>query len=1563
MTDEFGRVLAEPVNLSFFTDHRRPDFHIGYDTAVLEKQLDTDVPLFVTNLDEIGLDFSGITTQGRTPGQNASITLPFAEDTSFAVPIGVRDMLKGESGAVYGRVSSSPGVSKSDFERNFFAQVTPYQVFVKAGHYNTLVWVTDLQSGLPVDRARVSIYRDSVSSLADNKKTLSEAVTDNNGKAVISGIAELDPDLKAFQWGQDRDRVIRLFVLVSKGGDMALLPLDYRFMVDTWAPSSYTVYSSMKAAHGHIHAWGATAQGVYRAGDTVQYKFYVRNQDNETFVNAPRKGYALRIIDPAGRAVHEIKGLTLSEFGAYDGEFTVSKNGTVGWYSFQLSADFTKETWQPIRVLVSDFTPAPFRVLTELEGDLFKPGDRVDVSTAAALHSGGPYSHASARITASLKKGFFSPGHPVLKGFQFDTDQYDTRSPLTLFQKTGHLSDQGELASSFILPDRDIIYGRITVESAVQDDRGKYVAASASADYIGRDRFVGLRSTEWIYYEDKPARVEFAVVDEHGNIAADTDVTVNLERLETKAARVKGAGNAYLAEYIDEWVQVSSQEFKSANEPGAFEFVPDEPGSYRVSAEIADTGGRRQGSRVDLWVAGKGHVVWHEPDDFSLKLVPEKENYKVGEMARCMIKNPLPDSKALITVERYGVLKSWVQTFTDSTPVIEFPIEPEYLPGFYLSVVVMSPRVDKPLGDGQVDLGKPAFRIGYARVRVKDRFKEIDVRVNPEKDTFRPGEKVRVSLNAKACEAIEDEAIELAVAVLDEAVFDLLFQGNDLFDPYKGFYHLDELDVSNYSLLTRLVGRQKFEKKGASAGGDGGADLSLRSEFKFVSYWNPSLEADAKGNAVIEFECPDNLTSWRIFVMAVTPSDRMGLGYSSFKVNRPTEVMPVMPNQVTEGDSFSAGFSVMNRTENNRELTVTVNLSGSIDDTTTPVSRSDKIILPPYERKTVYMPVQTKGSGKIEFRVTAGDSSDRDGLYHHIPVRRLQSLETSMNYGTLLDQDIEEEIMFPENIHGDMGKVSVSAAPTVIGKVDGAFRYMRDYPYGCWEQKLSRGVMASHYANMRRYLPEDCSWDGAELLPENVLSEAADFQAPNGGMAYFVPKDSHVCPYLSAYTALAFKWLRKGGCVIPEIVEKKLHEYLKNILRHDAFPEYFSKGMVSTVRAVALAALAGSDVVSINDLYRFFPSVPSMSLFGKAHFLLAALELRGAEDIINEVFTRILAHAEQTGGKFHFNEEHDNAYGRILSTPMRTASAILSAISALSAEKEYSELAGDIPFRIVRNIIQRRSSRDQWENTQENIFCLSALIDYSKIFEQESPDMTVRAFLDAAPVGGKYFSELQSAPFVFEKPVARDDPGKKSKITIRREGKGRLYYSAGVTFAPLKPNAERINAGMEIRREYSVFRDNEWVLLTSPVKVRRGELIRVDIFLSLPGERNFVVVSDAVPGGLEPVNRNLATASAVDASMADEFEAAPGSWWYSIKDWHSFNESRWFFYHQELGHDSVRFYSDYLYPGNYHLSYVSQAIASGEFVTAPVHAEQLYDPDVYGKGLAGILEVTESKEN
>ena len=1155
LRDEFGRTLPHAVDMRFATDHRLPDFVIPHRQAVLEKGVDSRMPLVTTNLKKVQVFYDRLTVQGKKTDQSREIPIPRVEDVAFAVPLQVREMLSGASGVVQGDIQTLPRVSKTPWQRWFMAQVTPFDVHVKIGHYNSLAWVTDLSTGQPVEGVGVTLYRNTYGKLPQSPVSLTKSVTDARGVAMLAGTVDIDPDLEALEaWDMKKEH---LFIRVEKKDDMALLPLDSSFRVDTWKASGNTLWSEMRHHYGHIHSWGTTAQGVYRAGDTVQYKLYVRNQNNDTFVPPPLKGYHLKVVDPMGKTVHEIKEVTLNTFGSFSGKFEAPRTGAVGWYRFKLSASFADWVQEPMRVLVSDFTPSPFKVATELNGPFFQPGDMVEATTRATLHAGGPYGDAHNRVTAVLKSRPLVLEGTNLENFQLDTWTPETPSEKMLFQTENRLNSQGIVQTTFSLPEGNILYGRLMVESAVRDDRGKSIAGRAYAHYAARDRFVGLRRLAWVMEEDQPAQIQLLVVNGRGVPVSGVPIQVTLSRRETRAARVKGAGNAYITRYTHHWVPVDHAEIQSSSEPISCSLTPKDPGLHRITAAIKDTKGREHQSRMEQWVVGKGDVVWDQSPDNRLEIIPEKKRYAVGDQARYLVKNPFPGAIALVTLERYGILKAWVQPLSGSSPIIHFEVERDLLPGFYLSVVVVSARVEQPpLKTGDVDLGKPAFRMGYVKTDAFDAQKGMRIEVAPEQDTYKPGNRVRVRLRANPVDKSRSEPVEMAVAVLDESVFDLIAEGQDYFNPYKGFYTLDGLDLQNFSLLMGLVGRQKFEKKGANAGGGGGPDISLRSIFKFVSYWNPSILPDKEGQAEIAFDAPDNLTGWRILVMAVTPGGCMGLGQGRFKVNRPTEIRPVMPNQVTAGDQFSAGFGVMNRTSETRRLTVVVTAKGPVElpEGRDSLKKTVEITLLPFKRSTVWLPVTTRKAGSIAFTAKAWDGTDADGVTHQLTVNKRYTLQTAAEYGSTVETSIVQNLKFPENMHTDVGGIALELSPTVLGNLQGAFEYLKDYPYTCWEQILTKGVMAAQYVRLRAYLPADFTWPESASLPGETLKRASDFQTPNGGMAYFVPEDRYVSPYLSAYTALALTWLRDLGYEVPGPIEQKLQNYLLTLLRRDILP-------------------------------------------------------------------------------------------------------------------------------------------------------------------------------------------------------------------------------------------------------------------------------------------------------------------------------------------------------------------------------------------------------------------------
>ena len=419
---------------------------------------------------------------------------------------------------------------------------------------------------------------------------------------------------------------------------------------------------------------------------------------------------------------------------------------------------------------------------------------------------------------------------------------------------------------------------------------------------------------------------------------------------------------------------------------------------------------------------------------------------------------------------------------------------------------------------------------------------------------------------------------------------------------------------------------------------------------------------------------------------------------------------------------------------------------------------------------------------------------------------------------------------------------------------------------------------------------------------------------------------------------------------------------MQEFLRKDEAPGYYTADMTASVRAVTLAALARQGKVTLRDIERLRPRFKTMGLFGNAMLLQAAATLKdesGAK-LSGELMDMIVAHSNRTSGKVLFSEEQGEGFGRILATPLRDNCAILSSFVAYGRSQAPRKYVSDTAAALVRAISQSQRGEGYWGNTQENMFCANALADYAAAYESVTPDIQVIASLDDAPLGTAELKGAGAAPVTLEHLIDAGDPGRAAKLKLKRKGEGRLYYQTRLSYAPTDPNAAPVNSGIEIRREYSVERDGKRVLLGEPATISRGELVRVDLYLSLPAARNFVVVNDPVPGGLEPVNRDLATASTVDAGKAD-FVMPEGSWGKKFTDWVEYASGYWSFYHRELRDDGVRFYSDYLGAGNYHLTYMAQAIATGDFARRAVKAEEMYDPDVFGLGAPGKLVVQEKQ--
>jgi uncharacterized protein YfaS (alpha-2-macroglobulin family) len=193
-------------------------------------------------------------------------------------------------------------------------------------------------------------------------------------------------------------------------------------------------------------------------------------------------------------------------------------------------------------------------------------------------------------------------------------------------------------------------------------------------------------------------------------------------------------------------------------------------------------------------------------------------------------------------------------------------------------------------------------------------------------------------------------------------------------------------------------------------------------------------------------------------------------------------------------------------------------------------------------------------------------------------------------------------------------------------------------------------------------------------------------------------------------------------------------------------------------------------------------------------------------------------------------------------------------------------------------------------------------------------------------------------------------------LTIQGDSARPVYYHVTVREVPLAPPVTPDEAGIRVERWYESFTTG-----APTVSAVEGELVRVRLRLTVPAERQFVVLDDALPAGLEAVDLSLRTATILpgpgplgeippDIEMAEQ---GAQRWGYGRWD------AGWWtpFEHREMRDDRVVYAARVLWAGTYSASYIARATTPGVFVRPPAHAEEMYNPAVFGESDGGVFTV------
>ena len=280
---------------------------------------------------------------------------------------------------------------------------------------------------------------------------------------------------------------------------------------------------------------------------------------------------------------------------------------------------------------------------------------------------------------------------------------------------------------------------------------------------------------------------------------------------------------------------------------------------------------------------------------------------------------------------------------------------------------------------------------------------------------------------------------------------------------------------------------------------------------------------------------------------------------------------------------------------------------------------------------------------------------------------------------------------------------------------------------------------------------------------------------------------------------------------------------------------------------------------------------------------------------------------------------------------------------------------------LVERLAMIRPDRYGW-NTQDLAAAVRAIAFYDARVRAETPrPVTVRSGTRQVlrTVTARGDTTIAIAPLLG--PVR--DETRTLRLTLRAEGATALpsFYHLTVTEVPLKPPVRPADAGIRVERWYERYADARPV-----TSVAEGELVRVRLRITVPSERRFVIVDDALPAGLEAVDLSLRTSTTVGGAGApaprqrggdegaegDEGDESSvgygryeGGWW-----------SPWDF--REIRDDRVVWSASWLWRGTWDISYIARATTPGTFVRPPARAEEMYDPGVNGRSDGGTFTVT-----
>ncbi len=1594
VTDEFGQTMEEDQSFEFEVGPADPNLYAtSGEFVVLDPSGDPGFTVFSTNYESIRVKAWQVEPKDwnqylrwkrdwryygkqeiKPPGKvvwDKIVATEGKPDDLAQVKIALNEALGGDG---FGNLlleitpnKTMPTVAMPEYKPTIRTWVQATQIgldgFIDPTEF--IGWATSLKSGEPLQGVTLTLGTSGAS-----------AVTDKTGIAKINL-----PNYVSEKHGKEGD-----FLLAKKGDDVAFLPES------TYNPNSSPWY---RQERGDNASWFIfDDRKMYKPNEEVSVKGWIRKVDQRengdvSLVTGKTK-ITYKVMGPRGNEI--TKGETDSTgLGGFDFKFKLPATPNLGQARIELRTTGGDVYGYATHYFdIQEFRTPEFEVSASVnEGPHFAGGEAI-ATVEAKYYAGGALPNADTNWSVNTQESSFTPPNQQKYSFGMWTPWWQRSTSnrsgnYESFQAKTDASGAHNLQLKFseIDPPKPM---SVIMNASVMDVNRQQWTAKTTVLVHPSQYYVGMRTERYFVEKGKPLKVDLIASDIDGNLTPDRPVKV-------VASRVKWIWRN--GEYRQDLVDKQTCDFMSKAEAHTCEFKTDVGGQYKIAATTVDDYGRLNYTEITRWVSGGKRPVSRKIEMEQATLIPDSETYQPGDTAEILVQSPFVPAEGLLTVRRSGIVEERRFTMSEPTMVLNVPIKRTHIPNVHVEVDLVG-NAKRLNAKGEEDDSlprRPAIASGTLDLKVPPTERTLLVETTPAKDKVNPGESTSVKVSVKDADGKPLAGAEVAIVVVDEAI--LALSAYQMADPISVFYthrgtnaserHLrpfvELVDPSALVAAQQPPGREAERSKGGKrrmkkksmmmdaapapakseaapmemeeaadeafgmgglamdgeiggGGGDANTPIAVRSNFNPLAAFAPAVKTNGSGRATIQVKMPDNLTRYRIMAVAVSGENKFGTGESAITARLPLMVRPSAPRFLNFGDKFELPVVLQNQTD----AKMTVNLAPRAANLELASANGVSVEVPPNDRVEVRFPANTAKAGTARFQVGVAAGSFADAAEVSLPVWTPATSEAFATYGVVDKGAIVQPVKMPGEVWPQFGGLEVQTSSTAMQSLTDAFIYLYHYDYECAEQISSRVISV---AALRDVL----SAFDAEGMPSDTaikasmkkdIKELVGRQNYDGGFGLW-RKGQPSWPYVSLHVAHALVRAKDKGYEVPDYAMNRANNYLKNIENY--IPSYYSEWTRRHIIAYSLyvrGLMKDYDPAKAKALIQRAGKLENLTFEATGWLLGVFANSKDAkyaadrQDIRKFLNNRVT----ETAGNAHFAATMSDGHHLIMHSNRRADGIILEALM-----DDQPKL--DLIPKIVSGLMAHRT-KGRWGNTQENAFVLLALDKYFNVYENITPDFVARIWLGERYAGEHKFKGRTTERHAVDVPM-RYLKKDAQNLYLQKDGKGRMYYRIGMTYAPKSLFLEPADHGFVVERKYSGADNPEDVKRRSDGawEIKAGAKVKVELTMVAETRRYHVALVDPLPAGLESMNPALAVTGDLPQDKAmDTGRSSNYSWWWWSRPWYE---------HQNMRDERTEAFTTLLWGGVHSYTYYARATTPGEFVVPPAKAEEMYHPETFGR--------------